>query len=69
MRKDYHVVPKRLIRNQLPPSMVNSSDTDIKEKASLKESRNNVTSSSEKTTKKPVDSNPELENIMVISIP
>ena len=30
MRKDYHVVPKRLGRNQLPPSMANSSETNIK---------------------------------------
>lgn len=47
MRKDYQAVPKRLIRNQLPPSMENSSETDIK-KTSLKEFTISITSSSGK---------------------
>ena len=34
-----------LSSNQLPPSMANSSETDIKEKASLKKSGSDVKSS------------------------
>lgn len=44
MRKN-NVIQKRLSSNGLPQSMANSSEADIKEKASLKKSGSDVTSS------------------------
>ena len=49
MSGDYNGVPMRFSRNQLPPSIANSSETDLKKrnttKKNPKESTNNVTRS------------------------
>ena len=39
MGGDYNVVPEWFSENQLPPSMVNSSETDLKKKASLNQNQ------------------------------
>ena len=53
LRRDYNVVPKWFSRYQLPPSMANSSDTDLKKEASLKQNQKSPQIMS------PVDRNPE----------
>ena len=49
MSGDYNGVPMRFSRNQLPPSIANSSETDLKKrsttKTKTKESTNNATRS------------------------
>ena len=62
VRKDYNLVPKWFSGIQRPPSMVNSSEIDLKKKASLKQSRKSLQIISP-IVSKTNESNTELEDL------
>lgn len=62
VRKDYNLVPKWFSGNQRPPPMANSSEIDLKKKASLKQSRKSLQIISP-IVSKTNESNTELEDL------
>ena len=62
MRRNYSGVPLWFSGNQLLPSMTNNTETDLREKASLKQRQTSLRIMTPVAKNKKIDSNTEIEN-------
>ena len=62
VRRNYSGVPRWFSGNQLLPSMTNNTETDLREKASLKQRQKSLRIMTPMAKNKKIDSNTEIEN-------